>query len=227
MGLLAAIAILKTIATASPAVYLMLYGLVVIVGILAVFSFFRGGTAKPVREQLAERGVSEMLDLAGIRIALSGRAFATIRAAIRDARGTANVHEVHSVLTTLLAHEDAWVFTSLESTPRRPLAQLAPAARRLIEDALRRFPSNAAAAPTHDSFRATNSRPDSVFVVSLVFTSRANISDHKGESLLDTKALLQELDTLAGQVHTLDVFVSDPLSIDELAQRDPAMRGIA
>ena len=40
-GLLVLIAVLKEFATASPALYLMLYVLVVIVGIATVFSFLR------------------------------------------------------------------------------------------------------------------------------------------------------------------------------------------
>ena len=221
---------LKKVAGDTPGLYLLLYGGVVVLALFVLSTFWRG-SGKVGASTTAEgdsEALPETLDLAGIRIAMSGRALADVRAAIPDTRGPATLNQVRSVASTLLGLQECWVFTSLESTPRRPLAQLAQAASRLMDDASKRFPAPVSTdTSTHDAFRSPTTRGDSVFVVSLVFTSRANITDHKGESHEQTRELLTEMSSLAERVHTLDVFVSGVLSVDELAQRDPAMRGIA
>lgn len=221
---------LQDIIQETPLLFLVIFGCVFVFGIVLLVTLWpRSNTARrhPVLDAMPE-ALPESLDLAGVRIAMSGRALADVRAAIPDTRGPATVNQVRSVVSTLLALQDSWVFTSLESTPRRPLAQLAQAASRLMDDAIKRFPVPSSGEPgTPDAFRSPTTRGDSVFVVSLVFTSRENITDHQGESHEQTRELLTEMSTLAARVHTLDVFVSGVLSVDELAQRDPAMRGIA
>lgn len=223
---------LKKVAGDAPGLYLILYGGVALLALVVMASFWRGGADTRTRNASSLTDdpnlLPETLDLAGIRIALSGRAWQAVRAAVPDLRGPATLSQVRALVSTLLAQQEAWVFTSLESTPRRPLAQLAQAATRLMEDAMKRFPAPPTGEQgTSDAFRSPTTRGDSVFVVSLVFTSRANITDHRGESHEQTRELLAEMSTLAARVHTLDVFVSGLLSVDELAQRDPAMRGIA
>jgi len=167
------------------------------------------------------------LDLAGVRIALAGRTRDMVCAQILDARGEPDLSQVRSTTQALLKHQDAWVFTSLESTPRREAAQIISAAARLIDDATRRFP----AAP--DALRRDGDAPfrsgshgDSVFVVSLVVTTSEHLRAHQDESHRQTKVLLEHLG-LAEQVHSFVVVVSDLFSIDELIERDPAMQGIA
>jgi hypothetical protein len=217
--------VLKWAHQMAPQLQAVAYLGLVLGGAWLTFVYFQPSKSSAAPDELQR----EMMDMAGVRVALSGYAFDAIRGAVKDSRGTAKVHEVKALVAALLANAEAWVFTSLDSTPRRPFSQLALAATRLMDDAVRRFPAARAPSPTTapNPFRASTSRADSLFVVSLVFTSRANITDHKGESHQETRALLEELGALAGQVHTLDVFVSDTLSIDELAKRDPAMRGIA
>jgi len=213
----------------TPGTFLVLFGGVVVLSLVVLVALWPSSGTPSRKLELGEsRSLPETLDLAGIRIAMSGRAFAAVRAAIPDMRGPATTEQVRAVVATLLAEQEAWVFTSLESTPRRPLAQLAQAAGRLMEDAVKRFPASTPAERSErDAFRSPTTRGDSVFVVSLVFTSRANITDHRGESHEQTRELLREMDTLAQRVHTLDVQLSGVLSVDDLAQRDPAMRGIA
>lgn len=221
---------LKKAAGDTPGLYLLLYGGVVVLALLVLSTFWRGSGkagAPPAAEGDSE-ALPETLDLAGLRIAMSGRALADVRAAIPDMRGPTTLDQVRGVVSTLLALQESWVFTSLESTPRRPLAQLAQATSRLMDDAIKRFPAPVSIdASTHSAFRSPTTRGDDVFVVSVVFTSRADITDHQGESHEQTRELLTQMGTLAARVHTLDVFVSGVLSVDELAQRDPAMRGIA
>lgn len=59
-----------------------------------------------------------------------------------------------------------------------------------------------------------------MFVVGIVFTCGADILARQEETHQDTEALMK-------QPHTFEIFVSSLFSIDELALRDPAMRGIA
>jgi hypothetical protein len=138
----------------------------------------------------------------------------------------ANEEQVRALLQALLDVEEAWVFASLESTPRRPEAQIQAAATRLMDDAKERFPlrSTEPIGPEGDPFR---SGADGVFVLSLVVTSRHSIKGHRADSKQQTRALLRHLRELADEAHTLDVSMSTFLSIDEVTKRDPAMRGIA
>lgn len=80
------------------------------------------------------------LDLAGIRLALSASAYAAVRKDVTDVRGSSQASQVLSVMRALLRHQEEWVSTSLESTPRRDATQIVAAAKRLMEYAVRRFP---------------------------------------------------------------------------------------
>ena len=167
----------------------------------------------------------DTLDLAGVRLAIAARSHPAIARHAMPMRG-ANEEQVRALLQALLDVEEAWVFASLESTPRRPEAQIQAAATRLMDDAKERFPlpSTEPIGPEGDPFR---SGADGVFVLSLVVTSRHSIKGHRADSKQQTRALLRHLRELAAEAHTLDVSVSTFLSIDDVTKRDPAMRGIA
>ena len=168
------------------------------------------------------------LDLAGVRIALSGRALQPIRTALASATNETYGAKTRTVISAIWKQREDWLFASLESTPRRDATQITLAAKRLMEDAARRFAvASDMVSQDGDSPFRSGSYGDSVFVVCIVFASDAEISAHQNESHQDTEALMKQLHTLAERPHTFDIFVSGLFSIDELTQRDPAMRGIA
>ena len=76
-----------------------------------------------------------------------------------------------------------------------------------------------------ENFPGTSGAPD--VVVGPDGSPWLMVRSEVGESHEQTRELLREMDTLAQRVHTLDVQLSGVLSVDDLAQRDPAMRGIA
>lgn len=168
------------------------------------------------------------LDLAGVRIALSGRALQPIQTALASATNETYGAKTRTVISAICKQREDWLFASLESTPRRDATQIMLAAQRLMEDAARRFTvgSDVTSEDGEAPFRS-GSHGDSVFVVCIVFACGADISSHQDESHQDTEALMTQLHTLAERPHTFEIFVSGLFSIDELTQRDPAMRGIA
>lgn len=196
------------------------------VATVVIFGLALPWTAKPHRGKRAAPDLPpavSMRDLASVRIALTADTRDAIANVVR-AQGS-NTERVRHVVEALLREKDAWIYTSLESTPLRPSEHIDKARARLIDDAAARFvtrPSSDDGVPFRSPAAASG-----VFVISLVFTSSHEIRSHQDDSHAATKALLLHLLDLAPLVECFDVFMGDVMSIDELPKRDPAMQGIA
>ena len=186
-------------------------------GVLAVIFVSRG--EKGATSEYGVRPLANApLDLASVRIALSARVYASF---------SSSNPQLHATIDALLAHQNEWVFASLDSSPKLPREEITAGAGRLHADALRRYAlSPPQLEARQEPFRQANLLGDTVFVVSIVVTSEEqipNVDGETGTAVATVLGLLRSID----RVRSVDIFVSTCLSVDELAKRDPAMRGIA